>query len=92
MTLHRSMHNVHEAHAASENELRLTYNIDSSHQITITLIFAPDTRNLAAVQTLGLDELGVEVGDMIDAHVQVNDVHGLIAAILARARAGIALA
>lgn len=91
MTLHRSMQNVHEVHSASENELRLTYNIDSPrsqpHQITITLIFAPDTRNLAAVQTLGLEELSVDVGDVIDAHVQVNDVHGLVAAILARARA-----
>lgn len=95
MTLHRAMQNVHEVHSASENELRLTYNIDSPrsrpHRITITLIFAPDTRNLAAVQTLGLEELGVDVGDVIDAHVQVNDVHGLVAAILARARAEAAM-
>ncbi|KAF9458227.1 hypothetical protein BDZ94DRAFT_1271137 [Collybia nuda] len=92
LTLHRSIQGVHETHSASENELRLTYNIDSRrgkpHRITITVIFDPDTRNLAAVQTLGLDEIGVDVGDVIDAHVQVNDVHGLVAAILARARAG----
>ena len=52
----------------------------------ITLIFAPDTRRLAAVQTSGLDEIGVEVGDLVDAHVQINNVIDLVAAILARAR------
>ncbi|KAF5375714.1 hypothetical protein D9615_009347 [Tricholomella constricta] len=87
MNLHRSMNDLHESYMASENELRLTYNIDSPrHRITIALIFAPDTRQLAVVQTSGLEELGVEVGDLIDAHVQVNDVQGVVAAILARAR------
>ena len=90
MALHRSMNDLIESHAASENEIRLTYRVGSrgskSHRITVTLIFAPVTRNLAAVQTFGLDELGVDVGDVIDAHIQVNDVHGVVAAILARAR------
>lgn len=89
-TLYRSINDLLESHAASDNELRLTYRISSrdstSHQITITLIFVPDTRKLAAVQTFGLDELGVNMGDVIDAHIQVNDVHGVVAAILARAR------
>jgi hypothetical protein len=88
MTLHRSMNDLIESHAASDNELRLTYRIDStSHRITITLIFLPDSRKLAAVQTVGLEELGVNVGDVVDAHVEVDDVHGVVAAILARARA-----
>jgi hypothetical protein len=91
MTLHRSMNDLIESHEASQNELRLTYRIDSqestSHRITITLIFVPDSRKLAAVQTAGLDELGVNVGDVVDAHMEVNDVHGVVAAILARARA-----
>ncbi|RDB30645.1 hypothetical protein Hypma_005762 [Hypsizygus marmoreus] len=90
MTLHRSLQDLHDSYSASENELRLTYNVEISHgrrhRITITLIFAPDTRNLGTVQTAGLDELGVDVGDLIDAHVQVNDVHGVVAAILARVR------
>ncbi|KAF8068660.1 hypothetical protein FPV67DRAFT_1084729 [Lyophyllum atratum] len=93
MHLHRSMNDLHESYTASENELRLTYNVDAHagggakpQRITITLIFAPDTRELAAVQAVGLEELGVEVGDLIDAHVQVNDVHGVVAAILGRAR------
>ncbi|KAG6830797.1 hypothetical protein H0H92_014646 [Tricholoma furcatifolium] len=92
--LHRSMAGLLDIHAASENELRLTYAVDTPYDgpaervtVTITLIFVPDTRQLAAVQTRGLKELGVEVGDLIDAHVQVNDVHGLVAAILCRARA-----
>ena len=79
-----------ESHVASENEFRLTYRIDSrestSHRITIILIFTPDTRKLAAVQTIGLEELGIDVGDVIDAHIQVDDARGVVAAILARAR------
>jgi len=58
-----------------------------SHRIIISLVFASDTRKLAAAQASGLDELGVDTGDVIDAHVQVDDAHGLVAAILARARA-----
>ena len=90
MRLHRTLQDLHESHSVSGNELRLTYAIDaegtSQHLVTITLIFTPDTRQLASVQTQGLEELGVDVGDVIDAHVQVHDVHGVIAAILARAR------
>lgn len=90
--LHRSMVDLQESYAASENELRYTYGIDPlvegepPHRITITLIFVPDTGNLAAVQTKGLEELGMEVGDLIEAHLQSGDVQGLIAAILGRAR------
>ncbi|KAF8813117.1 hypothetical protein BYT27DRAFT_7131792 [Phlegmacium glaucopus] len=91
LALQRSLCDLEDSYSASENELGLTYKIDRSpnhpHQITITLIFTADTRQLAAVQTSGLDEIGVEVGDLIAAHVQVNEVHGLVAAILARARA-----
>ncbi|PPR01964.1 hypothetical protein CVT26_008746 [Gymnopilus dilepis] len=91
LSLQRSICNLEDSHAESENELRLTYKIDMPspsppHRITIALIFAPDTRRLAAAQVSGLDELGIEPGDVVDAHVQVNDVHGLVAAILARAR------
>lgn len=50
------------------------------------LIFEPDTRRLTAVQTLGLDELGIDVKEIVEVHLQVNDVHGVVAAILARAR------
>jgi hypothetical protein len=90
--LQHSISNLEESHFATENELRLTYKIDMPppsppHRITISLIFASDTRKLAAAQASGLDELGVEAGDVIDAHVQVDDAHGLVAAILARARA-----
>jgi len=94
LALQRSISNLEDSHSESENELRLTYKLDppsgtdsSSHHITISLIFAPDTRRLAGAQITGFEELGLEPGDMVDAHVQVNDVHGLVAAILARARA-----
>lgn len=84
------MQDLHESHSASDNELRLTYNIENGqakrHRITIMLIFEPDTRRLTAVQTLGLDELGIDVKEIVEVHLQVNDVHGVVAAILARAR------
>ena len=38
------------------------------------------------MQTSGLEELGINVGDVIDAHILVDDVCGVVAAILARAR------
>ncbi|KAG5727311.1 hypothetical protein E4T56_gene5416, partial [Termitomyces sp. T112] len=90
--LHRSMVDLQTSHAASENEVRYTYGIDPQvegelpHRVTITLIFAPDTGKLAAVQTEGLEELGVAVGDVIEAHLQIGDAQGVIAAILGRAR------
>ena len=92
LALHCSVHNLLTSHSASENELRLAYQIDSPssepHEITITLIFAPNTRQLAAVQAFELEEMGIDLGDVVDSHVQVNDVHGVVGAILARARAG----
>ncbi|KAF8623182.1 hypothetical protein AX17_007507 [Amanita inopinata Kibby_2008] len=96
LALHRSIHNLHESHAASENELRLTYNVAPSPSekpilLTITLIFAPDTRHLAAVQVSGLEEVDLDVGDVIDTHIQTNDMQGVIAAILSHVRTTLAL-
>ncbi|TFK37978.1 hypothetical protein BDQ12DRAFT_698888 [Crucibulum laeve] len=94
LTLHRSIHNLHESHVVSGNELRLDYSIPSSStteapplNITITLIFAPDTRKLAAANVEGLDD----IDELIDSHVQLGDVHGLVAVVLstARRRAGV---
>ncbi len=92
LTLHSTISNMEESHSASENELRLTYRIDSPppsqpHRVTITLIFAPDARRLVDAQVAGLEEIGVELGDLIDEHVQSGDVHGFVAAVLMRARA-----
>jgi hypothetical protein len=84
------MQNLQELHAESENEIRLSYLFDISqtqrHPITISLIFAPDTRQLAMVNTEGVAELGIDVTDLVVSHVQLNDVHGVIAAILAQVR------
>jgi hypothetical protein len=93
--LQQSLCNIEDSYSASENEHRLTYKIDRPpnppHHILITLIYAPDTRRLAAVQTSGLDEIGVEVGDLVDTYIQVNDVYSLVTAILARARTIVSL-
>ena len=93
--LQKSLCNIEESYSASENEHRLTYKIDRPpnppHHILITLIYAPDTRRLAAVQTSGLDDIGVEVGDLVDTYVQVNDMYSLVTAILARARSVVSL-
>ncbi len=92
LAVHQSLLDLEEKHSASDNELRLVYNIrrsnSDSRRITIILVFRPNTHQLAGVQVVGLEELGVDIGDVLDAHVQMNDVHGLVAAILARARGG----
>ncbi|KAM6503745.1 hypothetical protein JOM56_000688 [Amanita muscaria] len=96
LAIHRLIHGLHQSHAASENELRLTYSVapspaDKPTLITICLIFAPDTRHLAAVQVAGLEELDLDVGDVIDTHIQTNDVYGLVAAVLSHVRVSLAL-
>ncbi|KAF8333307.1 hypothetical protein F5887DRAFT_1140182 [Amanita rubescens] len=96
LTLHRFTQGLHESHTASENELRLTYNVASSPSdnpilIVISLIFAPDTRHLAAAEVTGLNSLGVDVGEVIDKHIQTNDVRGLIADVLSHVRVSLAL-
>ncbi|TFK25252.1 hypothetical protein FA15DRAFT_755909 [Coprinopsis marcescibilis] len=88
--LHRSIFNLEESHSVSENELRLTYALEPSTKVTVTLIFAPDTRGLAGVETVGFEELGVETTDIIEAHLLTNDVPGLISLLLSRARAALA--
>lgn len=66
-----------------------------SNHLTITLIFLPNTRQLAKVDVFlapsDLDDNAdrgrrLDLGDMIDSHIQVNDVHGLVTAVLARVR------
>ena len=81
---------LEEAHSESENELHLFYNVTrlrtaDQRRVFIKLLFVPNSRQLADAQVDGLEE---DPGDVIGAHIQANDVPGLIAAVLARARAG----
>ncbi|KAJ8072407.1 hypothetical protein PM082_015966 [Marasmius tenuissimus] len=93
LALHRSMQSLENMEMVSQNEIQLQYRIDNSRVqgalVTITLIFLPDSRQLAAADVVGLEELGVDPGDVVDAHIQMNNVQGLISAVLSRARAGI---
>ncbi|TCD59893.1 hypothetical protein EIP91_011216 [Steccherinum ochraceum] len=89
LKLHRQLFSLESFTAPSENELRLIYSLESpnptasNRRLTITLLFVPNTRRLADAQVEGLD---ADVGDVVAAHVQANDVSGLVAALLARAR------
>ncbi|KAH9839775.1 uncharacterized protein C8Q71DRAFT_905184 [Rhodofomes roseus] len=92
LALHRSLHSLESFRSVSENELHLTYSITPTsapdtrpRPIRIVLLFVPNTRQLADAQIEGLRE---DVGDIVGAHVQANDVPGLLAAVLSRARAG----
>ncbi|KAG7089506.1 hypothetical protein E1B28_011184 [Marasmius oreades] len=93
LALHRSMQNLEDMEIISQNEIRLQYRVDNPRTrealVTITLIFVPDSRQLASADVAGLDELGVDPGDVIDAHIQTNNVQGLISAVLSRARGGV---
>ncbi|KAJ6553937.1 hypothetical protein DFH09DRAFT_1166285, partial [Mycena vulgaris] len=79
LALHRSVLNIHDSQSVSENEVR--------RQISIMLIFVPNTKRLASASVSGLDELGMDVAEIRDAHLQNSDTRGLIAAVLALARA-----
>lgn len=86
LALHRRLFRHVSYTSPSENELHITCIAQSSPRIVIIMmIFVPNTRRLADAHVEGLE---TEAGDVVDAYVQANDVHGLIAAILARARAG----
>ncbi|CDO73345.1 hypothetical protein BN946_scf185008.g108 [Trametes cinnabarina] len=90
LALYRALMSLETSHFESENELHLTYAVTprgstTRRNIFIKLLFVPNSRQLADAEVAGLVE---DVGDAIGAHVQANDVPGLIAAILARARAG----
>ncbi|KAI9060911.1 hypothetical protein FKP32DRAFT_994131 [Trametes sanguinea] len=90
LALYRALMSLETSHFESENELHLTYAVTprgstARRSVFIKLLFVPNSRQLADAEVSGLVE---EVGDVIGAHVQANDVPGLIAAILARARAG----
>lgn len=51
------------------------------------MVFIPNTRKLAEAQVDGIDD--IDVAEVVDSHVLMNDVPGLVAAVLARARAGV---
>jgi hypothetical protein len=77
----------------SENELELSYAIglpNSSEKtknhrvVTITLLFLPNTRQLADVRIEGLEK--ADVSNAVDSYVQANDVPGLIWYVLSRER------
>jgi hypothetical protein len=91
LVLHKSLHSLKSYSSPSENELHLSYAISSTtgratHEISITLLFLPNTRQLADAHISGLPS-NSDMSDVIGARVQSNDVPGLIAVVLARARA-----
>ncbi|KXN84640.1 hypothetical protein AN958_12240 [Leucoagaricus sp. SymC.cos] len=83
LSLHRSMQDLHESICVSQNELHLTYKLTPSHFLTMKLVFLPGTRQIATVDISGADG---DFGELVDSYLQTNDVHGLIGAVLARAR------
>jgi hypothetical protein len=92
IAVHRSLTSLVSWDAVSENEIKLTYAIpshpkssQSSCDITITLLFLPNTRRLAAARVDGLGP-NVDISEIVDYHVQSDDVRGLIAASVSAAR------
>ncbi|KAG6335230.1 hypothetical protein ID866_3856 [Astraeus odoratus] len=91
MNIQCSLLSLKSSHAESDNELRLTYYIESPSngpkELVLTLLFIPNTRQLASASVL-YDGADLDLGDVIDAHIQANDIPGLVWAVLARVRAG----
>lgn len=92
LMIHRSMQGLEAMEAISENELRLQYGVEDKHgrsrSISITLIFVPNSRKLAAANVQGMEEIVIDFGDIIEAHLQMNNIRGMLVAILARTREG----
>ncbi|KAJ3721131.1 hypothetical protein EV361DRAFT_790249 [Lentinula raphanica] len=90
LSIHRSMEGLTDIKAISDNELRLRYQVENkygrSRQVSITLIFVPNSRLLASAEVQGVEE--VDFSDVIEAHIQMNNIRGMLAAILARTREG----
>ncbi|KAE9399547.1 hypothetical protein BT96DRAFT_957222 [Gymnopus androsaceus JB14] len=94
LILHRSMHGLDDIQPVSDNELRLHYRVENLHghsrPVAITLLFLPNTRQLVTVDVQGLEDLGMDLSDIIDSHLRMNDVPGVVVAILGQARDGLA--
>ncbi|KZP33867.1 hypothetical protein FIBSPDRAFT_772799 [Athelia psychrophila] len=84
LDLHRALFSLISHHSPSENSLVLTYRVTPSRELTISLVFVPNTRQLASAEVEGFDD--IDVAEVVDLHVLTNDVSGLVAAVLARAR------
>ncbi|KAJ4469578.1 hypothetical protein J3R30DRAFT_3345425 [Lentinula aciculospora] len=93
LMIHRSMQGLEDIEAISDNELRLQYCVEDqqgrSRSISITLIFVPNSRQLAAANVRGMEDVGIDFSDAIEGHLQMNNIRGMIAAILGRTRAGV---
>ncbi|KAK7685197.1 hypothetical protein QCA50_011560 [Cerrena zonata] len=85
---HKELCSLESHQATSENELRLTYSLDKPNgarkRVIITLLFVPNTRRLAEAQVEGISS---SLEEVIGVYTLANDVSGLIAALLAMARA-----
>lgn len=92
--MHRTLYSLKSTHVESENELRLTWSIHpppgsaslEPSDLVLTLLFIPNTRQLVSADIL-LGGVELNLGDAVDARVQANDISGLVAIVLARARA-----
>lgn len=94
LSLHRSLVSLEESHSETTNELRLVYRLPSPgapHRVIFILIFAPDTRRLMDVRIEGVAELDVKADEQVEFYMRTDDVPGLVGAVLASARAAIAL-
>ncbi|KAI5996161.1 hypothetical protein EDD15DRAFT_2250757 [Pisolithus albus] len=87
LTAQRSLLSLGSSRTESENELRLTYNILSPFskmpkELVLTLLFVPNTRQLASASAR-LDGEELDLGDMIYAPVQANDIPTLVWSVYA---------
>ncbi|KAJ3558282.1 hypothetical protein NM688_g1016 [Phlebia brevispora] len=94
LAFHQSLFSLESYQSPAENELHLVYSLDPPSspanlprpKLSIILLFVPNSRQLADAQVTGMPS-NADMSDVIGAHVQANDASGLIAAVLARARA-----
>ncbi|EKM75165.1 hypothetical protein AGABI1DRAFT_103100 [Agaricus bisporus var. burnettii JB137-S8] len=83
LQLHRDLRGLVTSESVSDNEVRLAYQVERNKLVEITLVFLPNTHQLATVDVSGIDS---NLSELTDTYIQTNDSPGLIAALLSRAR------
>ena len=94
------MESLQSSTAASENELRLVYVVDTApHQIrlAVNLVFVPARQQLASVDVTATvlrpgpggveeEEIELDFGDVLAAKIDTNDVRGALNVIFSHVR------
>ncbi|KAF7763864.1 hypothetical protein Agabi119p4_8401 [Agaricus bisporus var. burnettii] len=70
LQLHRDLRGLVTSESVSDNEVRLAYQVERNKLVEITLVFLPNTHQLATVDVSGIDS---NLSELTDTYIQTND-------------------